>query len=55
MTGRTKAFYIREAIEQHIEDLEDAYLAEKAYDTFLKSGEKAVPFDVVEAQLGLVD
>lgn len=29
-TGRTATFYIREAIETHLEDLEDAYLAEKA-------------------------
>ncbi|MBS0193447.1 MAG: TraY domain-containing protein [Proteobacteria bacterium] len=28
-TGRTKTFYAREAIERHIEDLEDIYLAEK--------------------------
>jgi RHH-type transcriptional regulator, rel operon repressor / antitoxin RelB len=27
-TGRTKSFYIREAIIQHLEDLEDLYLAE---------------------------
>ena len=25
-TGRTKTFYAREAIEQHLEDLEDYYL-----------------------------
>ena len=34
-TGRTKAFYIREAIEEHIAELEDFYLAERrmrAYD-----------------------
>lgn len=29
-TGRTKTFYAREAIEQHIEDLEDYYLAADA-------------------------
>ena len=28
-TGRTKTYYAREAILQHIEDLEDIYLAEK--------------------------
>lgn len=28
-TGRTKSFYAREAILEHIEDLEDAYLAEE--------------------------
>ena len=27
MTGRTKSFYAREAIIEHIEDLEDYYLA----------------------------
>jgi len=27
LTGRTKTFYAREAILQHLEDLEDAYLA----------------------------
>ena len=29
-TGRTFAYYIREAIEKHIEDMEDLYLAEEA-------------------------
>ena len=28
-TGRTATFYIREAIEAHLEDLEDAYLADQ--------------------------
>lgn len=27
MTGRTKTFYAREAILEHLEDLEDTYLA----------------------------
>jgi len=27
LTGRTKTFYAREAILEHIEDLEDLYLA----------------------------
>jgi len=34
-TGRSKTFYIKEAIEEHIADLEDFYLAERrmrAYD-----------------------
>jgi len=29
-TGRTKTFYAREAIEQHLDDLEDYYLAAEA-------------------------
>lgn len=28
-TGRTKTFYAREAILEHLEDLEDRYLAER--------------------------
>jgi RHH-type transcriptional regulator, rel operon repressor / antitoxin RelB len=30
-TGRTKSYYAREAIIEHIEDLEDIYLAEKEF------------------------
>jgi RHH-type transcriptional regulator, rel operon repressor / antitoxin RelB len=29
-TGRTKSFYARQAIEEHIGDMEDIYLAEKS-------------------------
>jgi len=28
-TGRTKAYYVREAIEEHLEELEDIYTAVK--------------------------
>jgi len=28
-TGRTKAYYAREAILEHLEDMEDRYLAER--------------------------
>jgi RHH-type rel operon transcriptional repressor/antitoxin RelB len=31
-TGRTKTFYAREAILEHLEDLEDIYLASKRLD-----------------------
>lgn len=33
-TGRTKSFYIKEAIEEHIADLEDFYLAERRMRTY---------------------
>lgn len=29
-TGRTKSFYARQAIEEHIDNMEDIYLAEKS-------------------------
>ena len=32
-TGRTKSFYIRQALEEHLEELEDAFLAEERYKT----------------------
>ena len=31
-TGRSKSFYAREAILEHLDDLEDGYLALKALD-----------------------
>jgi len=33
LTGRTKTFYVREAILDHLEDLEDAYIAEERLKT----------------------
>lgn len=49
-TGRSKAFYIREAILTHIDDMEDVYLAEKRFEDFIKSGEKAIPLEKLMAQ-----
>ncbi len=54
-TKRTKSYFIREALERSIEDLEDAYLAETAYEEFLKSGEESIPLEEVERRLGLED
>lgn len=44
-TGRTKSFYAREAIIEHIEDLEDYYLAESRIRT--ASGERISLEDVM--------
>jgi RHH-type transcriptional regulator, rel operon repressor / antitoxin RelB len=52
-TGRTKTFYAREAILNYLEDMEDAYIAEKALDEFYKSGETAIPLVQVRKELGL--
>ncbi|MGH8750302.1 MAG: type II toxin-antitoxin system RelB family antitoxin [Burkholderiales bacterium] len=40
-TGRTKTFYVREALLEYLEDLEDYYLAEERMKTHDAS--KAVP------------
>ena len=55
VTKRSKSYYVREAIERVLEDMEDAYLTESAYEEFLKSGEQAIPIDKVENDLGLAD
>lgn len=52
-TGRTKSYYAKEAILTHLEDLEDAYLAEEAYLRFKASGEKAIPLEEVMKEYGL--
>ena len=48
-TGRTKTTLAREAILEHIDDLEDFYLAEAR----ARKNRKTIPLDDVERQLGL--
>jgi RHH-type transcriptional regulator, rel operon repressor / antitoxin RelB len=50
-TGRTKTFYVREAILQHLDDLEDYYLAVQRLEENLPGG----PLQDVERRLGLQD
>ena len=40
-TGRTISFYVREAIQSKLEDLEDIYLAEKALED-IRAGRSSV-------------
>ncbi|MCZ0951022.1 MAG: DUF6290 family protein [Rhodospirillaceae bacterium] len=40
-TGRTKSYYVREAILEKIEDLEDAYFGERALES-IRKGEEGV-------------
>ena len=54
-TKRPKSFYVREALERVMEDLEDAYLAEAGYEKFLKNGKPSKPIDQAERDLGLAD
>ncbi len=54
-TNRSSAYYLRQALDNYLDDLEDAYLAETAYEDFVKSGEKAIPLEEVEKKLGLAD
>jgi RHH-type rel operon transcriptional repressor/antitoxin RelB len=48
-TGRTKTFYAREAILEHLDDLEDIYLASKR----LERPAKTYSAEEVKHELGL--
>ena len=52
-TGRSKTFYIREAILDKLEDLEDLYLAEQRLIAFRASKAEATPLEAVMKQYGL--
>ena len=54
-TKRPKSFYVREALERSLEDIEDVYLAEAALERFRASGEKAIPLEELERRLELED
>ena len=54
-TGRTKTFYMLEAIKQHIDDLEDLYLAEQRLLEVRAGRSITHSIDDVERRLGLAD
>jgi RHH-type rel operon transcriptional repressor/antitoxin RelB len=54
-TGRTKTFYAREAILEHMENLEDIYLAERALEEIRAGKVKTIPLDDVMREYGLED
>lgn len=53
-TGRTKSYYAREAILQHLEDLEDIYLAEKSLEK-IEHGEATIPLEEIMKRHGVAD
>jgi len=54
-TGRTKSFYAREAILEHLADLEDLYLAEKRLAKVRTDKSKTYSLNAVEQELGLAN
>lgn len=44
-TGRTKTFYLRKLIDEHLDDLEDAYLAEHALEELRQGRDQLVDTD----------
>ena len=52
-TGRSKTFYAREAILEHLDDLEDLYLAEQQMVELRAGRLKAIPLEEVMKEYGL--
>lgn len=55
VTGRTKSFYVREAILKHLDDLEDIYLAERTIERVRNGQEKVYSSEELEKRLALDD
>ncbi|MCY4519117.1 MAG: CopG family transcriptional regulator [Acidimicrobiaceae bacterium] len=53
LTGRTKAFYLREIIDHGLEDIEDYYLAADVLERLRKGHERTHTADAVRTSLGL--
>ena len=54
-TGRTKTALAREAILEHLDDLEDYYLADATMARVRAGTERVFTLDEVEQDLGLAD
>jgi RHH-type rel operon transcriptional repressor/antitoxin RelB len=54
-TGRTATFYIRQAIDEHLDEVEDFYLAERALERLERGETTTRPLKEVMAELGLDD
>jgi RHH-type rel operon transcriptional repressor/antitoxin RelB len=50
-TGRAKSFYVREALNEYLADLEDFYLAEKRMKSY--SSAKAIPLEDLMGEYGV--
>jgi RHH-type rel operon transcriptional repressor/antitoxin RelB len=53
LTGRTKTYYVREAILEHLEEIEDLYLAEGALERIRSGEERTIPLKQVIKRHGL--
>lgn len=52
-TGRTKTFYAREAILQHLDDLEDLYMSESELEALRAGRSTSLPLAEVMKQHGM--
>ena len=52
-TGRSKTFYIRQAIEAHLDELEELYWADEAIRQYEESGKQSRPARRLWDELGV--
>jgi RHH-type transcriptional regulator, rel operon repressor / antitoxin RelB len=51
-TGRSKTFYVREAIHEHLDDLEERYWADRVIRDWESSGRESQPATALWSELG---
>lgn len=54
-TGRSKTFYMIEAIREHLDDIEDIYIAEKRLEDIRAGRGKTVSLEDVMKRHGMAD
>jgi RHH-type transcriptional regulator, rel operon repressor / antitoxin RelB len=54
-TGRTKSFYVREAILKHLGELEDIDLAERALKRIRAGKDRVIPLEKLMRRYGMED
>lgn len=55
LTGRSKSFYVKQALEEQIEDLEDLYAARKVARRVSAGREQLIPLEDLEREIGVED
>jgi len=54
-TGRTKAFYIKQALSEYLDDLEDIYLAQKRIEDLRAGRSETYSLEEVGRELGFLE
>ncbi len=52
-TGRSKTFYVRQAVQAHLDELEELYWADEAVRGWEASGKKSRPAEQLWNELGV--
>ncbi len=55
LTGRSETFYITEAVLEHLDDLEDIYLAERRLEDIRAGRTQTIPIKDVMKRYGMED